>query len=234
MSITSQSRPRVTPPSIGVNLPTRLDVRGEETTNRNRISVPGDSQAQSARLFCFFAMLVRVGNHFHGSENESDMRCLGDAPPCFAFRWPADQDFVRFDVASQGTTGIVDHGPAQAVQQKPGCFVTASHLPLELGSAHAGRMSGHQVGRPEPFPQGKVGAVQHGARRCRCLASAVLAFESEAPRLDPEVPSAAFGADKAVRPSTLSQVFKACLFLGKEFSKLFQRLGKIGPSHPPV
>ena len=234
VAIACEGRRRITLPLIGANLRARLHVFFQEAADRTRIGSGSHGQAQPSGFFHVAAVLVAIGDHFHRAKDQGAVRRRRHASSRFTSDGAADNGLVGFHASAQAGAGLVDHGAAQPVQQIPGGFVAASHLPLQLCRAHAGSMRGHQVRRPKPFAQREVGAVHEGARCCGDLMTATLTLVLKASGLNPAGLTAALRTDKAFRPATAGQILKAGVFLGKTFTKLFQGLGKIGPGHPAI
>ena len=203
MAVACEGRRRVTLPLIGANLRARLHVFLQKTADRTRIGSGSHGQTQSSGFFHVAAMLVGIGDHFHRAENQGAVRCRRHAPAFFTSDRAADDDLVGFHASAEPGAGLVDHGAAQPVQQIPGGFVAAPHLPLQLRRAHTGSVRGHQLRGPEPLAQRKMGAMQDGARCDRGLLTTLGAFINLPSGFEPMRLCVTTRADKPFRPAAL-------------------------------
>ena len=134
--------------------------------------------------------------------------------PALATRATADPGFIDFDVIAGSAADPIlirsNHAGAELVEDLKGGFVTGKpDLALELCGGHAGGLTGHQIGRPEPHAQQRMGAL-HDDRACRQpgVAAAFPAAQDagsagEAKRRSRRL---AMGADETVTPPRLLQV----------------------------
>jgi hypothetical protein len=232
MPIGGQGRGRVSFPLVGANFGSRLDIFLQIATNRSGIRPGCDCESQPAGLFHLAIIFIGAGDHLHRAKNEGAVGRLCPAQPFFTSEGSPNNDLVRFHSAAQAEAGLVDHRAAQAMQQVPGGFVAASHLPLQLDRAHAGGVRGHEIRGPEPLTQRKVRPMQHRARGNRSLTGTLAAFINMTPGLAPIGVRSAMRANKTLRPPALGQVVEAGCFLGKLLTKFFQSLGEARSRHP--
>ena len=100
--------------------------------------------------------------------------------PAFSASSPPDITFVNFDVFVGFATYPIliwaHHAGAQLMENLESRLVTGdAKLPLQLHGRHARRLTGHQVGSPEPDIQWRMRTFHHCPHRQPCVAPALAA-----------------------------------------------------------
>src|SRR5271168_3054040 len=229
--IASQGCGRVPSPLIGADFTARFHIFLQKAADGGGIGTLGHRQAQPPGFFHVAAMLVAIGDYFHRTKDQGAVFRRRHAPAPFASHRTSDEGLVGFDSSLQGTAGLVHHRLTQAMQQKPGGFVAATHLTRQLRCTQSRRVGGNQIGRPKPFPQRKATAMQQRACGGGTLIRTSLALSRPALFDEPRLFTATLGAMEAFRPATLPQVSQAGRLGGKLFSKLSQGFWKNWTSH---
>jgi len=153
--------------------------------------------------------------------------------PALATRATADPGFIDFDVIAGSAADPIlirsNHAGAELVEDLKGGFVTGKpDLALELCGGHAGGLAGHQIGRPEPHAQRRMGALHDRACRQPGVAAAFPAAQDagsagEAKRRSRRL---AMGADETVTPPRLLQVGGTSRVVREKSLEIRKRLRK--------
>jgi len=142
----------------------------------------------------------------------------------------AHPSFVRFDVFIWQSANAVlirtDHPRTEFVENlESGLITSEPKLPLELDGGNARRLTGHQVGGPEPYTQRHVGVLHHRPHRQSCIASAFAAPQDARATGDAERVASGFtaGTNEASGPVRPLQIGGAGRFVREKALKLWER-----------
>ena len=164
-------------PIVGDDPRPRHDGAFDETTQRIGAAVGGDGQPHAPRVAAILPLVLRgAGLPLADFDGSGHQRLVVNAS-AFTARPASDITLVDLDIFSfSGTDPVAfgpDHASAELVQDAEGGLVPAQpELPLKLHRGHALRLTGDQVGSPEPCAQGCAAALHHGADRHSRLAAA--------------------------------------------------------------
>src|SRR6266851_1010389 len=195
MAIAHARQRRVGTPTIRQDDRPGLDALLHESRQRAHRGVGHDLEPNSAG---------GSATHFDRAHNQGLLQEL--AAPLQTGLGTTQVGFVDFDLVLQCFPLRIHHGPAQLVQERPGCLVADLELALQLHRRQSGCMSGHEVGGPEPHRQRQPRPMQDRARRQRGLPSARLALPEPPLRQLEDFSLPALPTAKAVRPSASGQV----------------------------
>jgi len=146
----------------------------------------------------------------------------------------ANPRVIEFDLAMERFPCRVHHRSAEFVEHQPGGFIaTQPELTLDEKRGDATLVGGHQIRRPKPLRQRRLGVVENRAGRERYLMSTLGALP---PSMDNHVGTSvtAAGTDEAIRPATGRQIFLAGLFGCELASEFVQILRKSRTRHAPT
>jgi hypothetical protein len=138
-----------------------------------------------------------------------------------------------------GTTtdpvSVGSHHSSPQLMEDAECRLVArqSKLPLELDGRHALRLTGDQIGRPEPSAEGRMATLHDGADQKAGLATTGTALQDAGSIGDAErfADDTAMQADEAVHPAGALKIGRARHVIGKkplEFGKGLRK-GQIVP-----
>ena len=200
-------------PIVGDDRRTRSNGALDKTAERCRAAVGHDSEPDTSGVATALAH-IELGSrlalsHFDGA---GDKKLVVNAP-ALAAGAAADPGFVDFDMVAAFAADPIPAGPnhagAELVEDLKGSLVTGKpNLALELRSGHAGRLTGNQIGRPEPQAQRRMAALHDRPGRQSGIATALPAAQGAGPggesvRLCHRL---AAGTDEPVSPPRLLQI----------------------------
>ncbi len=157
--------------------------------------------------------------HFRRYGNEclsfrtSPTNLLPDSP---------DVGFIYFDFSGQLIPSGAHHRPTQFMKPGPGRIITAKTKdPFQSESTGFMFLTRHKPHSQKPCPKWFVTPMKQSSRRTECLPFTFSAKEKTTPHYGRLV--SLFGtarANKALRPSKFSNIFKASIFAAKPFIKV--------------
>jgi len=212
-------------PVIGDEQRPRHDGASDEFAQRFGRAIRGDGEANAPGIPAVLPFVLRGARlPVTNLDGGGDQGLVVDAS-ALAACLSADIGFVHFDMFAHLAADPVligaHHARAQLVQDAEGRLVTSeAELPLELHRRHALRLTGDQIGGPEPDAQWRMAALHDSAdHQPRVLATfsaaqdarAVIKTERLSTRLtvwanEPAVPAGFFqigSAGRVVRKKTL-------------------------------
>ena len=198
-------------PVVGCDVRTRLHRVKHEALQRFRRAVRSDVETQAPSVEATSARKCLAGIPFPLVlfalallDRANDKRLVMLSSP-LAARPAPDQRLVDLDreVTSYAVTIRAHHRYTELVQNLEGCLVAIqAELPLELHSAHAGRLARHEVRGPKPDRDRRMRALHDRGGRKRRVTLAAATSKHDGGAVRETARHATYSTDRRIRRAT--------------------------------
>ena len=201
-----------------------------EAAKRLRATVRDNGESDTTGISPALA-LVELGPRLPLADlnGSGDKDFIVDAP-AFSVGSPSDIAFVDFDVlagiAAYPILIWAHHAGAELMENLEGRLVPGdAQLPLKLHGRHTWRLTGHQIGSPEPDIQRRMRTFHHCPHRQSCVSSACAASKDTGTTWKSQgiAHRRAIRADESIAPTQFQQVTCAGLVIREKPLELWKR-----------